>query len=208
VRGATAVLIAAALVMACRRPAGQAPAIDPRLSRCVPEDATAIAGFRPEAMRGLAGAFANDRYVLVAMRGAEIRTLTLGSDGTVRGQEGLSGGPPSPLLAVAQPLAGQYPAWAVVRGGTRLPLEGNLANLNRLLGESELVRMGARFGDRAEVELDAQCPTVAAASDFEGSLRAIAVLMRAADSVQVQRDGLRVHASLAASPESVSRLLH
>ena len=83
-----------------------------------------------------------------------------------------------------------------------------LANLNRLLGESELVTIGARFGDRAEVELDAQCPTAAAASDFEGSLRAIAVLMKAADSVRVQRDGLRVHASIAASLDSVSRLLH
>ena len=206
-RRGTAVWLAAALVSVGCRPAEQAPVIDPRLARYVPEDASALAGFRPEALKGLAGGFAGDRYVLIAIRGSEMVTMTIGADGAVHGQPAMAGRGHSPLLGEAEKLAAHNPGWAVIRGGTALPLEGNLANLNRLLRDAELLTIAAQFGDRIAIDLAATCSTEETAANFEGSLRAILALTRVAASAQVQRDGRRVNASLTASTESVSKLL-
>lgn len=205
-RARTAASVAAALMLVSCRPAGPPPAIDPRLARAVPGDASAIAGFKPEALRGLAGGFAADRYVVIAVRGSEVLTLTLSPAGAAGART--APGAMSPLLSEAEPLAAHYPAWAVIRGGTTLPLEGNLANFNRLFRDTELVTIAAQFGDRVALELNARCSTPQDASRFEGSLRAILLLTRLAPSTQVQRDDRKVHASLVASPESVSSLLH
>jgi hypothetical protein len=189
----------------CGRPTPP-PAIDPRLAAQVPEDASALAGLNLDALRAsplhtkLAQAFPNVPYILIARRGNDVITiLGAGADKPRH--------TPAPLLTDAAPLAARNPIWVVIRGGSPLPLEGNLANLNNLLRETELVTLGARPGDPIGVDLTAACPTADAAGRFEGSLRALLLLTKLASSVQVRRDGLTVRASLTAPPDLLDRFL-
>ena len=103
-------------------------------------------------------------------------------------------------------MAAQYPAWAVIRGGTRLPLQGNLANLNNLLVDPELVTAGIRGGDGYAVELTARCPTEDRARHFEGSLRAVLLLIQAGQAAQVRREGTTVRASMTVPAEVLGKL--
>jgi hypothetical protein len=186
-------------------PRGVAPAIDPRLAAQVPSDASAIFGFRPEALGTVASSFGDAHYVLAWVRGAEVSTAVLAADGSVSGAVG-SGGSGSPLIAEGEVLAARYPAWAIIRGGLRLPLRGNLANLNNLFADADLVTTGVQIGDRYAVELTAQCPSDDRAQHFEGSLRALLLLIKAGPGARVQRDGRKVQASMQLPAEVVGKL--
>jgi hypothetical protein len=154
-------------------------------------------------MGSAAAAFGDARYVLAWVRG-EVGSAVLAADGTVSGPGNLTSSR-SPLLAEAEPLAAQYPAWAVIRGGTRLPLQGNLANLNNLLVDPELVTAGVRSGDGYAVEMTARCPTEDRARHFEGSLRAVLLLIQAGRAAQVQREGTTVRASMRVPVEMLGK---
>jgi hypothetical protein len=175
--------------------------IDPRLAAQVPEDASAVVGLNLTVLRAsplyarLPHPFGDAPYVLIAVRGQELLTIT------PDGHASASRHAPSPLLALAEPLAAKNPVWAVIRGGTALPLEGNLANLNNLLRDVETVTLVAQPGDRLAVDLVASCATPDAARIFEGHFRAVLVLTRTASLVQVQREDRMVRASLSVSPE-------
>jgi hypothetical protein len=235
----------AALLLAACGPRTAPPAIDPAMAACVPTDAATLAGLSLDALRrspllpgippehrAFLESFRDARSVLVSSRGSDFLVIARGSlPGWTAAAPGLSlnGSPdlvrsatvrhaPSPLLDVAEPLAGRNPLWAVVRGGTMLPLQGNLANLNNLLRDVDYVTLVAQLDDRVALDLAASCPTPDAARHFEGSLRAVVGLsaagMRQPDlagllrSVQVKREDRTVRASMAASPDALGRLLH
>jgi hypothetical protein len=174
------------LLTSCAKPTAPAPVIDPRLAASVPVDASAVAGFRPSEVPGLAASFGDARYVLVSMRGTEVSTAVLAADGSVSGP-GTKGGV-SPLLAEGKTLAAKHPAWAVIRGGAPLPLKGNLANVNNLLMDAELITAGTQQGDPFLVELTATCPSEERAQRLEGSLRAVILLLKGEGSL-VRREG-------------------
>jgi hypothetical protein len=199
-RGGMTVVLALA-TCSCRS-VGPGPAIDPRLAAYVPEDVSAIAGFRPAGFPKLAAAFADQHYVLIALRGSEVLTIT---DRNL--QTPPAAHRPSPLLGEAQRLAEGNPGWLVIGGGTRLPLEGNLANVNRFLRDASLVTLTAQGENPARIELQATCPTTEAASRFENSLRAVLVLTNAGAAAELRRDGQTVRASLTVTPEVLGKLL-
>jgi hypothetical protein len=197
------VLLGFALLAASCRPLAPPPAIDPRLASRIPEDASAIAGFNPAAFRNLTTAFAEERYVLIALEGTEVLTITAGSMPPAPARHRVS-----PLLAEAERLAEHSPAWAVIRGGTVLPLPGNLVNLNQFLRNATLVRLSAQGGNPPRVELTATCPNLQSATQFENSLRAVLVLTKLGSPAELRRDGQTVHASLTPAPEALTKLLH
>ena len=114
-----AALALAFLTISCRPPA-PAPVIDPRLAAQVPEDASAVVGLNLTVLRAsplyarLPHPFGDAPYVLIAVRGQELLTIT------PDGHASASRHAPSPLLALAEPLAAKNPVWAVIRGGTAL----------------------------------------------------------------------------------------
>ena len=195
---------ALAWILASCSPRSTPTAIDSRLWTHVPTDASAVVGFRPHAMGSVASSFGDARYVLAWVRGAEVSSAILAADGSVSGPE-KSTSSISPLQADAETLAAQYPAWAVIRGGARLPLQGNLANLNNLLVDPDLVTIGVRGGEGYAVELTARCPSEDRARHFEGGLRAVLLLLQAASSAQVQREGNTVRASMTVPAELLGK---
>ena len=201
-----AIAILALLLSGCR-PAAPPPAIDARLAERVPQDATAIAGFRPSAMHGLTPTLPDARYVLIAAADSAFVTMTLDADGKVNGGQPAGRGGRSALLAEAEKLAASYPAWAVLRGGTALPFPGTLANVNNLLRDAQMMTITARMDDQVAVDLRATCGSPESASHLEGSLRAVLLLTKLTGSSQVQRDGSTVHASIAAPMEAAGRLI-
>jgi hypothetical protein len=172
----------------------------------VPADATAIVGFRPAALGTLAASFGDARYVLASARGTEVSSAILAADGSVTGAV-KSAGKVSPLVAEGERLAVRYPAWAVIRGGTRLPLQGNLANLNNLLIDADLVTAGVQGGAEYTVEVTAQCPSEERAARFEGSLRAVLLLLKVGSAAQVHRDGRSVQASMKVPADVIGKLV-
>jgi hypothetical protein len=200
------VIVALALVLASCAPRSATPVIDPRLAVQVPSDASAIVGFRPPALGSVTSSFGDARYVLAWVRGAEVGTAVLAADGSVAGGA-YAPGSLSPLIPDGVALAARYPAWAVIRGGTRLPLQGNLANLNNLLADAESVTAGVQAGNEYAVELTAQCPSDDRAQHFEGSLRAVLLLIKAGPAARVQRDGRKVQASMKVPAEAIGKLM-
>ena len=173
-------------MLSCARQAPAPPAIDPRLAAQVPRDATAIVSLRPDS--------------LVAVRAGQVLTFA------PEGNPAAAGAPKSALLADAEAMAARYPMWAVIRGGTALPLEGNLANLNNLIADAELVTIGGRRGDRLALEMTAACASEERARRFEGSLRAVLLLIQAGPGAQVRREGRTVHAEMAVPAELADKL--
>jgi hypothetical protein len=140
--------------------------------------------------------------VLAWLRNGEVNSAVLAADGSVSGA-GNAGGPASPLMAEGEVLAARYPAWAAIRGGTRLPLQGNLANLNILLADVSLLTIGVETGEGYAVNLTAQCPSDARAQHFEGSLRSVLLLLAVGPTAQVRRDGTTVRASMKVPAEAI-----
>ena len=112
-----------------------------------------------------------------------------------------SSGPPPDLIRHATTGA---PIWVVARGDAALPLPGNLANLNRLLEQTDYTRVTARVGERVEFEAAGVCRSDDVAAHLEQNIRAIASLARL--TVEVRRDGATVHVTGSAAVETVARI--
>ena len=107
--------------------------------------------------------------------------------------------------------------WALVRGGTRLPLPGNSANLNRLLALTEYTAASATWDSRIRLEADGHCAAPESALQLEERLRALITLASSAvkapdlrsllSSVELRRDGSLVHLTLLAGPQAIQQLL-
>jgi len=233
------------MAMGACRTSGPATAIDAALANLVPADAAVVAGLDlkglrtsslygrlPEKEHEFLESFRDATYALVAWRGDQLAIIGRGRipGGTPAGKGvSLSGAPAlirdaqarhplSALLTAADPLAARHPVWAVIRGGTVLPLTGNLANANNLLRGIELLTLAAQLSDRVALELEASCPSPEIAARFDGNLRALVSFAEAANArqpdlaavlraIQVQREDRTVRATLAIPPEALGKLL-
>ena len=192
-------VVALAILCACGTVAPP-PAIDPALSERVPPSTVVLAGIDldrlrasplyaklPPSLQAYREPFAQVHTVLMAFDGLQllaiargtIRSATIPSPGIA-----LYGAPdlieaatakhaPAPILALADPVAAGHPIWIALRGGSPLPLEGNSANLNNLLRDTEAITLTIRPDDPAGIDITATSPTPDRAQHFEQSLRAL-----------------------------------
>ena len=120
------------------------------------------------------------------------------------------------LVAQATPVINRD-LWAVIRGGIRLPLPGNSANLNRLLALTEYTTASATWDSAIRLEADGHCAAPESALQLEERLRALITLASSAvkapdlrsllSSVELRRDGSLVHLTLLAGPQAIQQLL-
>jgi hypothetical protein len=236
---------AALAIFAACRPSAPPAAVDPALSARVPPATIALAGVDldrlrtsplyaklPPAAHDFLQPFDRAHQVLIASTGVELLAIARGvvpGAAQIKPDLALSGAPnliaaataahsPASILATAESAALNNPLWLAVRGGVSLPLEGNLANVNNLLRDTQYVTLTVQPADPPELNLTAQCRTPAAALSFEQSFRAIVSLAAAADarqpaiarplqSIRIRRDELVVHASLSAPLDALAKLL-
>ncbi len=244
IRPRAAAPIALAMLVACRTAAPPA-ALDPALSAPVPAATVALAGLDldrlrssplypnlPPAALAFLQPFAQARRVLVAWSGGELIAIARGvvpgatqlaPDIALSGAPSLIAAaaaphPPAPILEAAGSVAGAAPVWIALRGGVALPLEGNLANVNKLLHDTEFVTLAVQPGNPADFQLAAQCPSPDAALRFEQSFRAIVSLAAAIvarqpgtagllQSIRIQRDDRVVHIALSAPLDELLKLI-
>jgi hypothetical protein len=236
--------LAFALLAACGT-SGPPAAIDHALSARVPAATVALAGVDldrlrasplyarlPPAALAYLAPFAHAHRVLIASTGVELLII---ANGVVPGATqlapdlALSGAPdliaaasaahpPAGILALAESVAAARPIWIAVRGGVALPLEGNLANINKLLRGAEYVTVALDPGDPADLRLVARCPTPEAALQFEQSFRAMVSLAAATNarqpaiaamlqSIRVVREERVVRVSLSAPLDALVKLV-
>ena len=233
-----------AILAACRTSAPPT-AIDPALSARVPAATVALAGADLDRLRtsplyaklppvalAFLQPFAHAHQVLLASTGVELLAIARGvvpgatqiaPDLALSGAPNLiaaatAAHPPASILAPAESVARNSPLWLAVRGGIALPLEGNLANVNNLLRDTQYITLAVQPGDPAELDLVAQCPTPAAALHFEQSFRAVVSLAAATSarepalagmlqSIRIRREERVVRASLSAPLDALARLL-
>jgi hypothetical protein len=185
----------------------------------------------PPAAHDFLQPFDRAHHVLIASTGAELLAIARGPvpgatqiapDLAFSGAPNLiaaaaAAHPPAAILAPAESVAPTSPLWLAIRGGIALPLEGNLANVNNLLRDTDYVTLAVQPNDPAELDLIAHCPTPASALRFEQSFRAIVSLAAAANarqpaiagplqSIRIQRDALVVRASLTAPLDALAKL--
>jgi hypothetical protein len=177
----------------------------PDLATRLPANAAMVAGIDVNALRAtplfakLPDSFREASYVLAAFDPPHLVTASrVGNRISVTGPA--SQGPPD-LLRHAPANA---PLWLVARGDTPLPLTGNLANLNRLLEQTDHTIVTARIADRLEFQAAGVCRSPAAAEHLEQNIRAIATLARL--SVEVRRDGATVHVTGSTAIETLTRI--
>jgi hypothetical protein len=212
-RGLPALLLLSFFACAPARHAG----VDPELAACVPASAAAVAGLDIARLRGTA------LYEKLPVRDAAYALAASdGKDWLVVARGQLPGGTPIAggitavgseelvKAAAAQHRTGKTgasdllaraadtPIWLVARGSMTLPVAGNLANINRLLHQTEYMTVAAQVGDRVEVEATGVCRTPEQAKHLEENVRALASLLLAKYPVEVRTDGatVRVTASL------------
>jgi hypothetical protein len=244
IRPRAAASIALAMLAACRT-STPPDAIDSALSARVPAATIALAGLDldrlrpsplyanlPPAALAFLQPFDHARHVLIAWSGGELLAIARGvvpgatqlaPDIALSGAPNLiaaaaAAHPPAQILGPAGSVAGAAPVWIAIRGGIALPLEGNLANLNKLLHDTEFVTLGVQPGDPSDFQLAAHCPSPETALRFEQSLRAIVSLAIATvarqpgtagllQSIRIQRDDRVVQVSLSAAPDVLLKLL-
>ncbi len=108
--------------------------------------------------------------------------------------------------------------WLAVRGGTALPLSGNLANLNLLLQDADFAGASLDLGQAATLRFGARGRTAESAERLEERLRGFLSLAGEAEihrpetarllgTVRIQRSALDVTATLTASPDVLAKLL-
>jgi hypothetical protein len=198
--GLAAVLLFAA---ACSR-APQSPLAD--LAAKLPSDSIVIAGADLDKLRAsplyskLPEAFRQGSYVLAGYTGTELVTATRsGRRVEVSGTAGQ--GAPADLLAHAS----DAPLWVVAHGSATLPLSGNLANVNRLLHQTEFMVVAARpAGDGFDLRAEGICRGDAEAEHLEGNARAIGSLMRF--PMEVTREGPVVRVRAVVSAEQIGKV--
>ena len=108
--------------------------------------------------------------------------------------------------------------WLAVRGGTALPVSGNLANLSLLLQDADFAGAALDLGDTATLRLCARGRTAESAAQLEERLRGFLSLAQEAEvrrpelarllgAVRIQRSGRDLTATLGASPDVLAKLL-
>ncbi|MGO9009365.1 MAG: hypothetical protein ACLQPN_04610 [Bryobacteraceae bacterium] len=108
--------------------------------------------------------------------------------------------------------------WIAVRGGTALPLSGNLANLNRLLQDADYAGVALDLGEAATLRFGARGRTAESATRLEERLRGFLSLVEEAEvrrpdiarllgAARIQRAGRDVTATLTASPDVLAKLI-
>ena len=120
------------------------------------------------------------------------------------------------LLAEAGAIT-EKPVWLIAEGGHSLPLTGNFANLNTLLGLTKFATLTADFESGVHIEVAALCPTSDTARQLEEKLRAIMTLAQATShdrdiiatlqSVDLQREDSTVHLHLATTAVALEKLV-
>jgi hypothetical protein len=187
----------------CSRPP-QSPLAD--LAARLPSDAIAIAGADLDRLRSsplfpkLPEPFRAGNYVLAGYTGKDLVTATRSANRiTVAGAPGQ--GAPTDLLQHAP----NAQLWLVIRGAATLPLAGNLANINRLLHQTEYTVVTATPGaDRVDVHAEAVCRTDPEAQHLEENIRAIASLTRF--QAEVTRESATVRIAASVLPEALAKL--
>jgi len=122
------------------------------------------------------------------------------------------------LIDYGSAIGARSAVWLAVRGGTPLPLSGNLANLNRLLEDADYAGATLDLGQAATLRLAARGHTADAAERMEEHLRGFLSLAGEAEirrpelasllgNARIQRSGRDVTAELSAPPDVVARLL-
>jgi len=215
-----AIVALALLTAGCRTPAPLS-VIDPALSSRVPPATIALAFADLDQLRvafpklpANLEPFRDAHAILVASTGAELLTITRRREIALLGAPALIDAanaphPPAPILAIAEPAA-HHPIWVAIRGGTPLPLTGNLANANNLITLAESLTLTADVHDAVSLELTALYHTPAAALQFEQRLRALLSLTAAASHMppaEVRRDDRTVTARMSAPLASIQLLL-
>jgi hypothetical protein len=191
--------------------------------------------------RDLLGRYGDASQLLIAWNGSDLTIVERGlfktspADATmVEPGLAVAGSPNRIAAAVAQhrsrptgaaslidygaAIGGRSAIWLAVRGGTALPLSGNLANLNMLLDDADNASAALDLGAQATLRFAARGRTGASAARLEERLRGFLSLATAAEThrpeiarlltaAQIARNGREVTASLTASPEMVANLL-
>jgi hypothetical protein len=122
------------------------------------------------------------------------------------------------LLERAPGPASASQIWVIAQGGVAFPLTGNAANLNRFLSLVEYASLAIHLDAGVRIDALGAGRTPESAQRLEETLRAFFSLAAAGaqrdrplagllHSVQLQRDGLTVHAAIAATPEQAANLV-
>jgi hypothetical protein len=171
----------------------------------MPAGATALAGIDLDRLRTsplfarIPESFREGSYTLVGYNGKDLVAASrVGSNVSVSGPS-VKGTPPDLFR-----YASDTPIWIVARGNAALPLTGNLANLNRLLQQTEYTTVTARVGDRVDLEIRGICRSPELAQHLEENVRAIASLIRA--PLEVRRDDSIVRATGSITVEAAGKL--
>ena len=131
-------------------------------------------------------------------------------------QKGRTGVPG--LIEYGSEIGSRSAIWLAVRGGTALPLSGNLANLNMLLQDADFAGAALDLGDATTLRLCARGQTTDSANRLEERLRGFLSLAGAAEvhrpeiarllgAARIQRSGRDVTAALSASPDALAKLI-
>jgi hypothetical protein len=179
--------------------------VDPELATYMPADATVIAAIDLDRLRAtplfakIPEPFREGSYALVGYDGKDLVTASrTGARVTVSGHA-VKGNPPDLLQH-----ATDAPIWIVARGNSRLPLAGNLANLNQLLQQTDYATVSARVADRVNLEIAGVCASAPTAQHLEENLRALASLFKF--PLDVDREGAVVRATASISFEAAGKL--
>jgi hypothetical protein len=217
-RGLSALLVLS--LFACA-PAHRSAVVDPELAACIPANAAAVAGLDIARLRNTALAeklpVRDAAYALGATDGKDWLVVARGQllGGTAIAP-GITAIGPDPMVqaAAAQHRTGTTgapdliaraaakPIWLVARGAMTLPVAGNLANINRLLHQTEYMTVAASVAERIDVDAAGACRTAAQAKQLEENVRALASLLLAKYPVEVRTEGATVHVK-ASLPVSV-----
>lgn len=122
------------------------------------------------------------------------------------------------LIAYGSEIGAGKAIWLALRGGTQLPLSGNLANLNVLLEDADFTGASLDLGKEAALQMNARGRTGQSAERLEERLRGFLSLAAEAEirrpeiaqllrDARIARSGRNVTATLSASPDALAKLL-
>jgi len=177
-----------------------------RLAVHLPADATVVAGLDLDRLRAgplfakLPESFRDGSYALAAFNGRDVVIATLAAGHVTVSGPGGTGAPPDLMQHAAE-----APLWIAARGGATLPLTGNLANINRLLHQTEYTTVAASVGEHIDLQIAGLCLTPEDARHLEENIRAIASLMKL--PFTVVRDGAVVRVEGSVSADVAGKLL-
>ena len=138
------------------------------------------------------------------------------SSAVAQHQAGRTGAPG--LIGFGSEIGAGRVIWLAVRGGTPLPLSGNLTNLNVLLQDADFAGAALDLGDTATLRLYARGRTAESAEQLAERLRGFLSLAQEAEihrpeiahllaDARIGRSGRNVTATLSASPDELAKLI-